>query len=85
MMMAVEGVGVGVTVSGITVTNGLGSVFTPSFTRGTIAAGASQQATIQFSPSAALTYSGMLAVNGDQTSGTNTIAISGTGTQPAGP
>jgi hypothetical protein len=38
--------------------------------------------TIQFAPTAAQTYSGTLTVNGDQTSGTNTIAISGTGIAP---
>jgi HYDIN/CFA65/VesB family protein len=68
------------TVSGMTVTGGLGSVFASSFTSGTISPGGSQQVTIQFAPTAAQTYSGTLNVNGDQTSGSNSIAISGTGT-----
>jgi hypothetical protein len=70
------------TVSGMTVPSGSGSVYASSFTSGTIAAGGSQLATIQFAPTAATTYSGTLTVNGDQTSGTNTISISGTGITP---
>jgi hypothetical protein len=41
--------------------------------------------TINFAPTAEQTYNGTLTINGDQTSGTNTIAISGTGTRPPGP
>lgn len=55
------------------------SNYTSTFTSGTIAAGASQAATIRFAPTFAQTYNGTLTVNGDQTSGTNTIAVSGTG------
>ena len=67
------------TVTGMTVSAGLGSVFSTSFSSGTIGAGASQQVTIQFTPSLGQPYSGTLNVNGDQTGGTNSIAISGTG------
>jgi hypothetical protein len=59
------------TVSGMTGPSG----YTASWTNGTIPAGGSQAATFQFAPTAAQTYSGTLTVNGDQTSGTNTIAI----------
>ena len=34
---------------------------------------------VKFSPAAAVTYSGTIAVNGDQTSGTNTTSFSGAG------
>jgi len=64
----------------MTVPSGSGSVYGTSFSSGTIAAGGSQPVTIQFAPTAAQSYSGTLTVNGDQTSGTNTISISGTGT-----
>jgi hypothetical protein len=55
-----------------------------SWQSGTIAPGASQQANQFFAPTAAQSYGGTVTVNGDQTSGTNTIAISGTGVLPAG-
>src|SRR5450759_303386 len=69
------------TISGLTGPSG----YTADWTSGTIAAGSSQAVTIRFSPTAEQTYNGTLTVNGDQTSGTNTIAISGTGTRPPGP
>lgn len=72
------------TVTGMTVSGGLGSVVAASWTNGAIGAGLTQQVTIQFTPTSAQTYSGTLTVNSDQTSGTNTLAISGTGTgQPS--
>ena len=68
------------TVSGITVPSVGGVVpYSASFTSGSIAAGGSQPVTIRFAPTAAASYNGTLIVNGDQTSGTNTINISGTG------
>ena len=70
------------TVSGITITNSL-AVFLASWTSGTIAASGSQTVTIQFAPTAAQPYAGTITVNGDQTSGTNTIAVSGIGTSTA--
>jgi hypothetical protein len=53
--------------------------FSGNFASGTIAAGASQPVTVTFAPTAAQSYSGTVTVNGDQRSGTNTIAASGTG------
>jgi hypothetical protein len=67
------------TVGGITFTNGLNNVMTVNWTGGPITAGNSQNITVQFAPTAAQAYSGALTVNGDQTSGTNAIAVSGTG------
>jgi hypothetical protein len=67
------------TISGMTVNNGLSSVLGASWTGGSIAAGSSQQVTLQFAPTAAQVYSGTLTVNGDFTSGSNTLAVSGTG------
>ena len=68
------------TVSGMTGPGG--GVYTSSFTSGTIAAGGSQPSTIRFAPTAGQTYSGTLTVTGDQTSGTNTISVSGAGAVP---
>ena len=63
------------TVSGMTAPSG----YSASWTNGAIAAGGSQSVTIGFSPTAAILYSGTLTVNGDQTSGTSAVPISGTG------
>ncbi|OQX12061.1 MAG: hypothetical protein BWK80_44140, partial [Desulfobacteraceae bacterium IS3] len=52
-----------------------------SWSSGTIAAGGSKSVTVTFKPTAVQTYSGTVTVNSDKTSGTNTIAISGAGTQ----
>jgi hypothetical protein len=61
------------------------SGFTASWTHGSIPAGGSQQVTIQFTPTAAQPYSAVLTVDADHTSGTNTMAMSGTGYEvPAG-
>ena len=67
------------TITGLTVPSGSGSSYVASFTSGIIGAGATQPVTIQFKPVSAATYSGTFTVNGDQTSGTNTMPISGTG------
>jgi uncharacterized protein YkwD len=56
--------------------------YTLSWTSGTIAPGESQQVTVRFAPTAARSYDGTLAVNGDHTSGTNTASLSGTGIAP---
>ena len=58
--------------------------YTLNWTSGAVAAGGSQDVTVRFAPAAAQIYSGTLTVNADQTSGTNTIAVSGTGTGPGG-
>jgi hypothetical protein len=71
------------TVSGTTISGGLASQTTFSFTTGTVPAGATQTVTVRFQPTTAGSYSGTISVNGDQTSGANTVAISGTATAPA--
>jgi len=84
-MFTIRNTGTGMlTVSGLSITSGLGTVFTPSWTNGALAAGATQTVTVHFAPTAAQAYSGTITVSADQTSGTNTIAISGTGTASSG-
>jgi hypothetical protein len=68
------------TASGLTGPTG----YTSDRTSCTISAAASQTVTVRFSPTAEQTYNGTLTVAGDQTSGTNTFAISGTGIRPRG-
>ena len=53
--------------------------FSGTFTSGTIAANGSQAVTVTFTPAAAQAYSGNITVTGNQASGTNSIAVSGTG------
>lgn len=65
------------TVTSLSVSGGLVLHTTATFTSGTIAAGGSQPVTIRFAPTAEGNFSSTITVNGDQTSGTNTIAISG--------
>jgi hypothetical protein len=60
-----------------------GSVYTASATTGTIGAGGALPLQIFFKPTAAQSYNGTLTVNGNQTSGPNTLPISGTGTTVA--
>jgi hypothetical protein len=67
-------------VSGMSVTGGLAAQTAASWTNGTIAPGGSQTVSVRFQPTSAGNYSGTLTVNGDHTSGTNTIAISGNAT-----
>ena len=50
---------------------------------GSIAPGGFQDVTVKFAPTAAAAYGGTVTVSGDQTSGTNTIAVSGTGAPTA--
>ncbi len=64
------------TVSSLSISGGLSSVVTASWTSGTIAPGASQTVTVRAQPTAAGALSGTLTVNGDQTSGTNSLAVS---------
>jgi len=65
--------------STLTVTGMLvpGGAYTANWTSGTIPPGGSQPVSIVFAPTAAGSFTGSLIVNGDQTSGTNSIAISG--------
>jgi hypothetical protein len=68
-----------------------GGAFAASWTSGGIPANGSQSVTIQFSPTAVRSYSGMFTVVADQTSGSNTLPItangvnSGTGNGPVPP
>jgi hypothetical protein len=73
------------TVNQLTVSASLTSVLTGSWTNGAITAGGAQQVTIYFTPTAAQVFSGDLTVVGNQISGTNTIAVSGTGTTQTPP
>ena len=66
------------TVTGVSASGGFASQSAASWTSGQIPAGSSQSVTIAFEPTTAGTYSGTLTVNADHTSGTNTIAVSGT-------
>ena len=66
------------TVTGLTGPGG----YTASWTSGTVPGGGTQLVTIGFAPTAATTYNGTLIVNGDQTSGTNSMSVSGTGVVP---
>ena len=68
------------TVSGMSVSGGLASLLSASWTSGTIAAGGSQTVNLRFQPTTAGSYSGTLTVNGDQTSGANTLPVSATAT-----
>jgi len=72
------------TVTGISYPSG----FSGNWSSGAIVAGGSQNVTVTFSPTSAITYGGTVTVNSDATSGVNTIAASGTGTvtstQPLG-
>jgi hypothetical protein len=67
------------TVTGISVSGGLVSHSSASWTNGSVPAGGSQTVTVWFEPTAAGSYSGTVTVNADHTSGSNTLAISGTG------
>ena len=73
----------GLTVTGITVSAGLSGALTANWSSGSIGPGSSQNVTVTFKPTATQAYSGTLTVTGDQTSGTSTVNVSGTGTQAA--
>jgi len=68
------------TVTGITVPDR----YRPDWTSGQIPAGGSQNVTLRFEPWAPMAYDGTLTISADQTSGTPTLGISGTGTRPPG-
>lgn len=53
--------------------------FSGSFASGTIPANGSQAVTVTFAPTAAQSYTGSITVAGNQSTGTNTIAVSGNG------
>lgn len=54
--------------------------FSGNWAGGTIAAAGTQLVTVTFAPTTSTAYSGTITVNANQTSGTNTIPVSGTGT-----
>ena len=56
--------------------------FSGNWPSGNIAAGASQNVTVNFAPNAAANFGGNITVSSDATSGTNTIAASGSGLPP---
>ena len=62
----------------------LPSGFTGNY-NGSITTGNSQNITITFSPSSAITYGGTITVNSNASSGSNTISCSGTGTTISAP
>jgi len=53
--------------------------FSGSFVSGTIAPNGSEVVTVTFTPTAAQSFTGNITVTGNQASGSNTIAVSGTG------
>lgn len=65
--------------TGMTLPASLVSAFTGSPTSGTIQPGGSQTITVRFTPTAAIDYNADLTVNGDQTSGSNRIGVTGRG------
>lgn len=68
------------TVSGMSVSGGLASYLTASWTNGTIAPGATQTVNVRFQPTTAGSYTGTLTVNADHTSGSNTLPVSANAT-----
>lgn len=70
------------TVSGLSISAGLSEAYAADWTAGTIQPGSAQDVTIRFDPKDVRSYIGTLVVNGNHTSGTNRIDISGTGTPP---
>jgi len=65
-------------VSGISYPSGFSGAWS-----GSVAAGGSQTVTVTFAPVSASSYGGNLSVSSDATSGTATLAVSGTGTSAA--
>ena len=73
------------TITGMTITGGLGPAFSGNWTSGQIPPGGSQQVVHEFRPTAVQTYNGVVTVNADQTSGSNTIPTFGNGVAPRVP
>lgn len=72
-------------VTGLTGPSGTNTVVSASWTSGNVAPGASQASTIRFTPTTAQTYTGTLTINGNQTSGTNTLPFRAVGEFPPRP
>jgi hypothetical protein len=68
------------TVTGMTGTGGITAVTGVDWTQGAIAPGATQVATLRFTPTAARLYVGDIGVTCDATTGINTIRFTGSGT-----
>lgn len=68
--------------TGLTISSGLVSHFAASPTSGQVPAGGSTPILVRFQPQSSGAFNGTLSVTADHTSGTNTIAISGTGVAP---
>jgi kumamolisin len=66
------------TVSGIVYPSG----FSGNWSSGAVAAGGTQNVTVTFAPASATSYAGNIVVSSDATSGSNSIAVSGTGVIP---
>jgi hypothetical protein len=73
------------TITSVTLSSGITAVTTANWSGGTIAPGATQNVTVKFTPAATTSYTGTITVKGDQTSGTNAIAFSGSGAKPPTP
>jgi hypothetical protein len=71
------------TVTAVQANGSISAVIHADVAGGAIAAGASRDVTVTFTPTAVQAYSGTLVVTGDQTSGANTLAISGAGVAAA--
>jgi uncharacterized protein YkwD len=63
------------TITGIAVPGG----YSAGWTGGLIAPGSSQQVAVRFAPTTVQAYDGTLTINGDQTAGANTVALTGSG------
>lgn len=64
----------------VTALTGVSTGFSGSWLSGTIAVGATQDITVRFAPTQARSYGGTLKVAADHTSGTDTIAVTASGT-----
>lgn len=67
------------TVTGMRAPSASSGIYKANWVSGSIAPGGSQAVTITFSPVAAISYNGTLTVDADQTSGNNSLPISGSG------
>lgn len=68
------------TITGLTGPSGTGALVDASWTQGTIAPNAAQDVQLRFRPVTTQAFSGVVAVNGNHTAGTNTIPFSASGT-----
>jgi hypothetical protein len=66
-------------VRGIRFSGASGFVFSSDLAATTIPAGEARTATVRFAPSEAIAYEATLTVDSDETGGSNTVAVSGTG------